>query len=89
VVYVTYVSQDEWTHSTRQGRRPAMIEGLTPREQEVLELLVTGKANKQIAHELGMHQDTVKHHVSEILRKLDVPSRTAAAIWYVGHVSQE
>jgi DNA-binding NarL/FixJ family response regulator len=66
-----------------------MMEGLTPREQEVLELLVTGKANKQIAHELGMHQDTVKHHVSEILRKLDVPSRTAAAIWYVGHVSQE
>jgi FlaG/FlaF family flagellin (archaellin) len=50
-----------------------MIEGLTPREQEILELLATGKANKQIAHDLDMHEDTVKHHVSEILRKLDVP----------------
>ncbi len=66
-----------------------MLEQLTPREVEVLKLVATGKANKEIAHALGMHEDTVKHHVSEILRKLNVQSRTAAALWYVGHASQE
>ena len=66
-----------------------MLEGLTPREREILEALATGKANKEIANDFGIHEDTVKHHVSDILRKLDVPSRTAAAVWYAGHVSQE
>ncbi|HKS92726.1 MAG TPA: LuxR C-terminal-related transcriptional regulator [Tepidiformaceae bacterium] len=66
-----------------------MLEGLTPREWQILELVAESKANKETARDLCVREDTVKHHVSEILRKLDVPSRTAAAVWYVGHVNQE
>jgi DNA-binding NarL/FixJ family response regulator len=43
-------------------------------------MLRQGLLNKQIAHELGVGETTVKAHVSEILRKLDVASRTQAVI---------
>jgi DNA-binding NarL/FixJ family response regulator len=45
-----------------------------------LSMLRQGLLNKQIAHELGVGETTVKAHVSEILRKLDVASRTQAVI---------
>jgi DNA-binding CsgD family transcriptional regulator len=53
--------------------------GLTVRETEVLHLLVRGMSDKSIAEELFVSHRTVSHHVSNILRKLDVDSRTAAA----------
>jgi DNA-binding CsgD family transcriptional regulator len=53
--------------------------GLTPRELEVLELLVQGKRNAQIAGQLVLSEKTVGHHVSAILRKLGVSTRTEAA----------
>lgn len=53
--------------------------GLTPREAEVLRCLVNGKSDKGIAEELYISPFTVMRHVSSILRKLDVDSRTAAA----------
>jgi len=53
---------------------------LTLREREVLELLVEGSANKQIARRLRITEKTVKTHVSSILQKLGVPDRTAAAV---------
>jgi len=52
---------------------------LTPREQEVIELLSTGLTNEEIARQLGISLDGVKYHVSEILRRLDVESRREAA----------
>ena len=52
---------------------------LTPREVEVLRLLVTGASNRAIAKELVVSIPTVKTHVSRILSKLHVPSRTRAA----------
>ena len=55
-------------------------ERLTPREREVLQLLVEGSANKQIARRLAITEKTVKTHVSSILQKLGVPDRTAAAV---------
>lgn len=54
--------------------------GLTPREREVLELLATGCRNHEIARRLGMSDKTVRNHVSQVLAKLQVPDRTAAAI---------
>lgn len=54
--------------------------GLTPRETDVLELIVRGSLNKEIAEHLGMAEATVKQHVSAVLRKLDVQDRTQAAI---------
>jgi two-component system, NarL family, response regulator LiaR len=55
-------------------------EHLTPREREVLQLVVEGYANKQIARRLRITEKTVKTHVSSILQKLGVPDRTAAAV---------
>jgi DNA-binding NarL/FixJ family response regulator len=56
------------------------IHDLTPQQLRVLELLRSGLQNKQIAHELKICETTVKVHVSEILRKLNVLSRTNAII---------
>lgn len=53
---------------------------LTPAELGVLELLTLGKPNKIIAFELGIKESTVKAHISQILRKLGVHSRTQAAL---------
>ena len=53
---------------------------LTARQREVLELLCEGLQNKQIAYELKISETTVKVHVSEILRKLNVLSRTRAIV---------
>jgi DNA-binding CsgD family transcriptional regulator len=52
--------------------------GLTPRELQVLRLVAAGKTNKAIAAELFLSEKTVDRHVSNILTKLDVPSRAAA-----------
>jgi DNA-binding NarL/FixJ family response regulator len=56
---------------------------LTPREQEVLELVAVGAANKLIALNLGMSEHTVKFHLAGIFRKLGVTNRTEAATLYV------
>lgn len=64
----------------REMRAPEKPEALTARETEVLMLLARGKANKQIARELFVEEKTVKAHVSSILKKLGVSSRTQAAL---------
>src|SRR5437879_358623 len=58
----------------------AVAEQLTPREFDVLRLVVEGFANKEIAHRLAITEKTVKTHVSSILQKLGVPDRTSAAV---------
>jgi len=55
--------------------------GLTPRELEVLCTLATGKTNKQIASKLFISERTVDRHVSNILGKLNLPSRSAATAY--------
>jgi NarL family two-component system response regulator LiaR len=64
----------------REMRTPASPEALTERETEVLKLVARGWANKQVARELFVEEKTVKAHVSGILRKLGVTSRTQAAL---------
>jgi DNA-binding NarL/FixJ family response regulator len=61
-------------------RAPVSPEELTEREAEVLQLVARGKANKQIASDLFVSEKTVKAHVSSILMKLGVQSRTQAAL---------
>lgn len=58
----------------------AKLKQLTPQQLRVLNMLKQGLLNKQIAHELSVGETTVKAHVSEILRKLGVASRTQAVI---------
>ena len=66
-----------------RGRRPPVLAddpfGLTPRERQVLELVARGATNREIGAELFMAEKTASVHVSRILAKLDVRSRTEAA----------
>ena len=64
----------------REVRAPESPEALTERETEVLKLMARGRANKQIATSLFIGETTVKAHVSRILAKLGVQSRTQAAL---------
>jgi DNA-binding CsgD family transcriptional regulator len=58
---------------------------LTPRERQVVRLIAAGKTNRVIAEELRVSERTVDRHVSNILTKLDVPSRAAATAWAYRH----
>ncbi len=71
------------TRLIREVKAPDSPEKLTERETDVLRLLALGRANKEIALELVIGEKTVKTHVSSILRKLNVPSRTQAALYAV------
>jgi DNA-binding NarL/FixJ family response regulator len=64
---------------------PAQAQPLTDRETDVLKLLAQGKANKEIAFDLIIGEKTVKTHVSNILLKLGVQSRTQAALYAAQH----
>ena len=63
----------------RTPEQPAVP--LSGRETDVLRLLAAGRANKEIARELSIGEQTVKTHVSSILGKLGVQSRTQAALY--------
>lgn len=65
----------------REVRAPESPEKLTERETEVLRLVAMGKSNKEIAGELYISETTVKTHVSNVLMKLNVQSRTQAALY--------
>ena len=65
----------------REVRAPESPEPLTERETEVLRLLAKGQSNKEIARGLRISERTVKSHVSGILAKLGVQSRTQAALF--------
>ena len=66
--------------STQAAGMVRRFASLTPQQQRVLQMLRQGMLNKQIAHELDAGETTVKAHVSEILRQLNVASRTQAVI---------
>jgi DNA-binding NarL/FixJ family response regulator len=67
----------------REVRAPQSPETLTQREIDVLRLMAKGLSNKEIARELGIGEKTVKTHVSNILSKLGVLSRTQAALYAI------
>ena len=66
--------------SGESGRPPAVSDGLTEREREVLGLIAEGSSNAQIARALGLSVKTVQNYVSRILDKLQLPDRTQAAL---------
>ena len=81
-----YLSQKAAARLMREVRAPENpIESLSQREVEVLRLLARGHANKEIARELGVTEKTAKAHVSSILSKLGLQSRTQAAL-YAGRI---
>lgn len=68
---------------TRKDAEP--VEPLTAREKEVLAQLGKGASNKEIAYQLSITERTARTHVSNILGKLGLASRTQAALWAVEH----
>ncbi len=69
----------------RQRKNAEPVEPLTAREKEVLAQLAKGASNKEIAYELGITERTARTHVSNILGKLGLGSRTQAALYAVEH----
>jgi DNA-binding NarL/FixJ family response regulator len=81
----TYLPEAFREHQPQQMDAPRRLildrlASLTPQQMRVLDMLRAGLLNKQIAHEMQVGETTVKAHVSEILRKLHVFSRTQAVI---------
>jgi DNA-binding NarL/FixJ family response regulator len=71
--------------SQNASPQPGRAQGLSPRERQVLQLLIDGLSDKEIAAQLGISPFTAIRHVQNILTKLDVRSRTAAATYAVRH----
>ena len=76
-------SPEASVHLIAEVRAPNSPESLTPRETAVLRLIALGKSNKEIADELHLGTQTVKTHVSNILAKLSIKSRTQAALYAI------
>lgn len=66
-------------------RRAPQVAGLTPREVEVLQLLVRGCSNRQIAARLSITPRTAGAHIEHIFAKADVSTRGAAAMFALRH----
>ncbi|HMT19938.1 MAG TPA: response regulator transcription factor [Promineifilum sp.] len=89
---MTYEEVIEWVQQ-RVGRYnfPAdeqtteIYTPLSPREMEILEMVTRGASNKEIASQLRISQQTVKNHMTAILRKLHVDDRTQAAVYALRH----
>jgi DNA-binding NarL/FixJ family response regulator len=58
----------------------SLIDELNPRQKEILTLVAYGLSNKRIALQLGVHEKTIKHHMTRIMAKLHAANRTEAAI---------
>ena len=65
---------------SEEDRLAARLRSLTPQQLRVLMMMAEGMLNKQIAHELGVSEATVKAHVSAVLQKLGVENRTRAVL---------
>lgn len=71
----------ELTGRAAAARQPASpLDELSEREREILELVAAGKSNKEIGYQLHLTEKTVKHHMTNILQKLQVRNRVEAAL---------
>lgn len=82
----------EWVQNALNSlARPYVGDGdeqflpLSPREMEILRYVTLGSSNQEIAYDLGISHQTVKNHMTSILRKLDVQDRTQAAVYALAH----
>lgn len=66
--------------SPDEKKAAQLLSELTPQQFRVLQMVSTGQLNKQIAHELGVSEATIKTHMTAILRKLGVNNRTQAVL---------
>jgi DNA-binding NarL/FixJ family response regulator len=78
-----FVEREAFADSNRENMRSTQGT-LTPREQEVLRLLATGRTNKEIAQDHFISEKTVKTHVNNIFKKLNVTRRLQAVLYAIG-----
>ncbi len=76
---------EEFVRRPRPGARPAVLDELTSREREVLDLLARGRTNHEIAEMLVITLGTAKTHVARVLQKLDLRDRVQAVIFAYEH----
>ena len=77
LVHAAYSSRDGEVKKQNVSAAPA----LTRREREILTLITTGASNDEIAVRLGISSNTVRTHVYNLYRKIEVPNRMQAALW--------
>ncbi len=75
-------SKEIQTFIDSNGQKSNPFEHLTQRETQILENVALGKRNREIAEQLFISESTVKVHMKSLLKKLNVPSRTAATVMY-------
>jgi DNA-binding NarL/FixJ family response regulator len=76
---------EETEQEKKPAPKPSLSAPLSPRELEILELLVRGQSNQEIARNLSISMSTVKNHVHNIITKLGVSDRVQAAILAIEH----
>ncbi|MBL8126694.1 MAG: response regulator transcription factor, partial [Chloroflexia bacterium] len=83
-VYVTPSLAASLLYELTGGRGPSVapnpLDGLTERERQILERVAAGDSNKEIGAQLGVSEKTVKHHMTNILQKLQARNRVEAAL---------
>ncbi|APO71547.1 response regulator CheY-like domain-containing protein (plasmid) [Rhizobium gallicum] len=78
--YVAPTLSAKLLHNPSEPSNIDAIAALTAREHEVLKLVATGLSNKEVARKLDLHEKTIKHHMTQVMAKLDVNNRTEAAM---------
>lgn len=73
-------------HSTQKDRNSNQVSDLTPRELEVIRFVAEGLSNRQIARTLSVKERTIEFHMTNILQKLNMDNRVAAAMWTRDHI---
>jgi DNA-binding CsgD family transcriptional regulator len=70
---------------TAQEENMAALSDLTPREIEILQLVLAGRTNKSIAAEISITEKTVEFHLNKVYTKIGIRSRTLVSLWALQH----
>ena len=74
-----------WLQIHQGAEKMATLNDLTPRELEILQLVIAGKSNKEIARAFFISRKTVEFHLDHIYSKLGMRTRVMAGIWAIQH----
>ncbi|MCC5880460.1 MAG: response regulator transcription factor [Idiomarina sp.] len=78
-----YLPDESSYNSNSNSARSDIERSLSPRQQEIMQLLAQGLSNKEIANILGITEGTIRVHLSAIFKAIKVSNRTEATLWYL------